>query len=108
MYNSFIQFDKIIRISTEGMEEGFIQIITVNGSFMNKKSLAQIKLLLPNSFIQIDSGNIINVNFIEGLNEHFSLVYMKGIEGTKELDMIPVDTAFREQLRERLDNELFV
>lgn len=108
MYNSFIQFDKIIRISTEGMEEDFIEIITVNGSFMNKKSLSEIKELLPDSFVQIDDGNIININFVQGLNESFSIVYMKGIEGTKELDMIPVDSDFREQLREKLDNELFV
>ena len=55
MFSSYIRFEDIIRISTEGVEKNCIQIITINGKFIKRKSLSQMKSLLPHSFIQIEN-----------------------------------------------------
>lgn len=108
MFSSYIRFEDIIRISTEGVDENCIQIITINGKFVKQKSLSQMKSLLPHSFIQIEKRDIINLNFLKGLNKNASCVFMEGAKGMDGMDEIHVGEVFKNTLKERLNSGLLV
>lgn len=59
-----LKLDEIIRIKTESTE---VHVQDISGTYKVKQRIYQLAELLPDNFIQISSGEIVNFDFIDHL-----------------------------------------
>ena len=104
MYEVFIKFENIIRITSSSRKNNLL-FITTTGQYEQRITMKEILTKLPNQFIQIEKRDIINIEYLQGINPNKTIVFMQYKE---TLEPINVGRSFKEALNNKLENGLFM
>lgn len=92
MYEVFIKFDEIIRITSSDRKNN-VCFITTTGSYEKRVTMKELLDKLPQQFIQVEKRDIINLNFLQGINSGKNIIFMKNRDA---LDMVSVGKNYKE------------
>ena len=75
------QKDKLIFIKLEDIiyfeaDNHYINIISKTGNYLTEQSIASLEQKLPNNFLRVHRGIIINTNFVKEVQKHFNSRYI--------------------------------
>ncbi|MGK0390835.1 MAG: hypothetical protein ACI94Y_003595 [Maribacter sp.] len=104
MYEVFIKFENIIRITSSEKRNNLL-FITTTGQYEQRITMKEILTKLPNQFIQIEKRDIINIDYLQGINPNKTIVFMQNKE---TLETVNVGRNFKEALNNKLENGLFM
>ncbi len=101
------QGDKILFVKLEDIiyleaDEKYVMLNTNRGNYLVSQSLAQLEQKLPDYFLRVNRGVVINTNYVEEVEKYFNSKYIIKLQN-KGLTTITSGRAYISQIKKWMD-----
>ncbi len=97
-----IVFVKLEEVSHFEAEANYVNIFTASDTHLSEFSLSQLEQKLPDNFLRVHRGVIINTNFVEEVQKYFNSRFVVTLK-TKKKTTITTGRSYNEQIKNWMD-----
>ena len=97
-----IIFEKLENISHFEAKDKYVNVYTKKGKELIEQSLSKLEDKLPDSFLRVHRGYIINTNFVKSFEKYFNSTYMITLKNNQETK-ITSGRSYKEQLKKWME-----